>query len=116
MATLTELIGSWAISLRAANRSLHRLQYGDESVAQSRRWMVEHEPAVAPAQTPRDRVEHYPGVIAATPPKAPRVGMRPVGCLGRITSQAMVKELVNIPLVTWGAKSPSTSGMAHTKA
>ena len=51
MATLDELIGSWALSVRPANRSPRTVaQYVDESLAQFRRWMAEHEPAVAPGR------------------------------------------------------------------
>ncbi len=50
MATLDELIGSWTLSLRAANRAPRTVaQYVDESLAQFRRWMAEHEPDPTPA-------------------------------------------------------------------
>jgi len=40
MATLDELIGSWALSVRAANRAPRTVaQYVDEPPAQLRRWM-----------------------------------------------------------------------------
>jgi hypothetical protein len=49
MATLDELIGSWALSLRPANRAARTVaQYVDESLAQFRRWMALHEPDVGP--------------------------------------------------------------------
>ena len=42
MATLDELIGSWTLSLRAANRAPRTVaQYVDESLAQFRRWIAE---------------------------------------------------------------------------
>ena len=41
MATLDELIGSWALSLRAANRAPRTVaQYVDESLAQVSRWSI----------------------------------------------------------------------------
>ena len=41
MATLDELIGSWTLSLRAANRAPRTVaQYVDESLVQFRRWMA----------------------------------------------------------------------------
>ena len=67
MATLDELIGSWTLSLRAANRAPRTVaQYVDESLAQFRRWMAEHEPDVAPAAITRQHVEAYLAEIAAT--------------------------------------------------
>ena len=66
MATLDELIGSWALSVRPANRSPRTVaQYVDESLAQFRRWMAEHEPAVAPGKITRQHVERYLADIAA---------------------------------------------------
>lgn len=50
MAPLDELIGSWTLGLRAANRAPRTVaQYVDESLAQFRRWMAEHEADLAPA-------------------------------------------------------------------
>ncbi len=67
MATLDELIGSWALSLRAANRSPRTVaQYVDESLAQFRRWMADHEPDVTPRRITRQHVEQYLADIAAT--------------------------------------------------
>ena len=43
MATLDELIGSWAFSLRAANRAPRTVaQYVDESPPQFHGWMPDH--------------------------------------------------------------------------
>jgi len=67
MATLDELIGSWTLSLRAANRAPRTVaQYVDESLVQFRRWMAEHEPDLAPAATTRQHVEAYLAEIAST--------------------------------------------------
>ncbi len=67
MATLDELIGSWALSLRAANRAPRTVaQDVDESLAQFRRWMAEHEPELAPAAITRQHVESYLAEIAST--------------------------------------------------
>ncbi|MFN2502754.1 MAG: tyrosine-type recombinase/integrase [Acidimicrobiales bacterium] len=67
MATLDDLIGSWAISLRAANRAPRTVaQYVDESLSQFSRWMVAHEPALAIRKINRQHVERYLGEIAAT--------------------------------------------------
>ncbi len=67
MAALDELIGSWTLSLRAANRAPRTVaQYVDESLAQFRRWMAEHEPDLAPAAITRQHVEAYLAEIAET--------------------------------------------------
>ncbi|MCA1691683.1 MAG: tyrosine-type recombinase/integrase, partial [Actinobacteria bacterium] len=67
MATLDDLIGSWAISLRAANRAPRTVaQYVDESLSQFSRWMVAHEPALAVRRINRQHMERYLGEIAAT--------------------------------------------------
>ncbi len=67
MATLDDLIGSWAISLRAANRAPRTVaQYVDESLSQFSRWMVANEPALDVRKITRQHVERYLGEIAAT--------------------------------------------------
>jgi site-specific recombinase XerD len=67
MATLDDLIDSFEISLRAANRAPRTItQYVEESLAQFRRWMAEHEPDVAPSQITRQHVESYLAEIAST--------------------------------------------------
>lgn len=67
MATLNDLIDSFEISLRAANRAPRTItQYVDESLAQFRRWMAEHEPDVAPSEITRQHVESYLAEIAST--------------------------------------------------
>ncbi len=68
MATLDELIGSWTLSVRAANRAPRTVaQYVDESLAQVRRWMAEHQPELAPEAITRQHVESYLAKIASTP-------------------------------------------------
>jgi len=67
MATLDDLIDSFEISLRAANRAPRTIaQYVNESLAQFRRWMAEHEPEVAPSEITRQHVESYLAEIAST--------------------------------------------------
>ena len=67
MATLDDLIDSFEISLRAANRAPRTIaQYVDESLAQFRRWMAEHEPDVAPSKITRQHVESYLAEITST--------------------------------------------------
>ena len=67
MATLDELIGSWELSLRAANRAPRTVaQYVDESLAQFNRWVAERIPPLAARQITRQHVEAYLAEIAAT--------------------------------------------------
>ena len=67
MATLDELIGSWELSLRAANRAPRTVaQYVDESLAQFNRWVAERNPPLTVRQITRQDIEAYLAQIAAT--------------------------------------------------
>jgi len=67
MATLDDLIDSWRLSLRAANRAPRTVaQYVDESMAQFNRWMAEHEPDLPTRKINRQNVERYLADIATT--------------------------------------------------
>ncbi len=57
MVTLDDLIGSWTLSLRAANRSPRTVAHHvDEPLAQLRRWTADHEPDVTPRKITRQLV------------------------------------------------------------
>jgi site-specific recombinase XerD len=67
IATLDELIGSWTLSLRAANRAPRTIQqYVDESMAGFARWLAENEPELAPAKIARRHVERYLAEVVET--------------------------------------------------
>ncbi len=67
MATLDDLIDSWRLSLRAANRAPRTVaQYVDESLAQFNRWITEHEPNLQTRTINRQHVERYLADIATT--------------------------------------------------
>jgi site-specific recombinase XerD len=65
--TLDELIGSWSLSLRAANRAPRTVeQYVDESLGQFRRWLAQNEPDLTPRAIERHHLERYLAEIAST--------------------------------------------------
>ncbi|HUQ63232.1 MAG TPA: hypothetical protein VM121_05745, partial [Acidimicrobiales bacterium] len=67
IATLDELIGSWTLSLRAANRAPRTIQqYVGESMAGFARWLAENEPELAPAKIARRHVERYLAEVVET--------------------------------------------------
>jgi integrase/recombinase XerC len=67
IATLDELIGSWTLSLRAANRAPRTIQqYVDESMAGFARWLVQNEPELRPANIRRRDVEQYLSEVVET--------------------------------------------------